>query len=436
MRIKGLFVILAILLLAIISLLIYVGIGTSSKLFYVIEGVILLTLLYLIFFYRKIVKPLQTIGNGMELLREQDFSSRLSSVGQMEADHIVDIFNRMMEQLKDERLRLREQNHFLDLLIEASPMGVLIISLDGEITQCNPMGLKMLDLAFETVKGAKMAEIDSPLAVELLSVSRGKTKTIRLNNSNIYKCTHSSFIDHGFAHSFYLIESLTEEVIKAEKIAYEKVIRMIAHEVNNTTAGITSTLDTIETALVDIDETEDIREVMHVCIDRCYSMSKFITRFADVVKIPEPHFSVVEPNELLFTCKRFMEGMCADRNIVLTLNMVELPKLNLDASLFEQVLVNIIKNAMESIGRDGEIIISTSLPATIEIVDNGKGISKEAEEKVFTPFFSTKPHGQGIGLIFIREVLIRHSCTFSLRTHADGLTRFRIVFPKGNVDRL
>lgn len=433
MRIKGLFIILAVLLLAIICVLIYLGVGSSSKLFYVIEGIILLTLLYLAFFYRKIVKPLQTIGNGMELLREQDFSSRLSSVGQVESDHIVDIFNRMMEQLKDERLRLREQNHFLDLLIEASPMGVLIISLDGEVTQCNPMGLKMLDLTPEVVKGAKMVDIDSPLAVELLSISRGETKTIRLNNSNIYKCTHSSFIDHGFAHSFYLIESLTEEVIKAEKIAYEKVIRMIAHEVNNTTAGITSTLDTIETALVDINETEDIREVMHVCIDRCYSMSKFITRFADVVKIPEPHFSVVEPNELLFTCKRFMEGMCADRNITLTLKTVELPKLNIDISLFEQVLVNIIKNAMESIGRDGEIMIVASLPATIEIIDNGKGIVKEVEEEIFTPFFSTKPHGQGIGLIFIREVLSRHGCSFSLRTYADGLTRFKIVFPKGNI---
>lgn len=82
-------------------------------------------MLYLILFYRKIVKPMNTIGSGMELLREQDFSSRLSHVGQQEADRVVNVFNRMMEQLKNERLRLREQNHFLDLMINASPWELL-----------------------------------------------------------------------------------------------------------------------------------------------------------------------------------------------------------------------------------------------------------------------------------------------------------------------
>ena len=101
----------------------------------------------------------------------------------------------------------------------------------------------------------------------------------------------------------------------------------------------------------------------------------------------------------------------------------------LDAALFEQVLVNIIKNAAESIEADGEIIVRTISPATVEVIDNGQGISKETEAKLFSPFFSTKPNGQGIGLIFIREVLMRHGCTFSLRTYADGLTRFRIIFP-------
>ena len=127
---------------------------------------------------------------------------------------------------------------------------------------------------------------------------------------------------------------------------------------------------------------------------------------------------------------RFMEGMCNDRNIRLQLICDEsLDDVKLDASLFEQVLVNIIKNAAESIGQDGQIIIRTSLPTAIEVVDNGPGISKETEAKLFSPFFSTKPNGQGIGLIFIREVLSRHGCTFSLRTYADGLTRFRILFP-------
>lgn len=430
MRIKGLFFILVFLLLALGGILLFLSSQLNTLFFYIGEGLILFILIYLVFFYRKLIKPLNTIGSGMDLLREQDFSSRLSPVGQYEADRVVNVFNRMMEQLKNERLRLREQNHFLDLLINASPMGVIITTLDDDLSQLNPMALKMLGVRPEDVQGKKMKEIDSPLAMELANVPKGATTTVRLNDSNIYRCTHSSFIDHGFQHPFFLVESLTDEVMKAEKKAYEKVIRMIAHEVNNTTAGITSTLDTVEQALSTEEGMDDICDVMRVCTERCFSMSRFITRFADVVKIPEPTVSPVNLNDLVFTCKRFMEGMCNDRRIKLRMEPDEsLKDVMLDAALFEQVLVNIIKNAAESIETDGEIIIRTLSPATIEITDNGKGISKETEAKLFSPFFSTKPNGQGIGLIFIREVLMRHGCTFSLRTYADGLTRFRIVFP-------
>ena len=430
MRIKGFFYILVFLLLALGGVLLYLSSQLNTIFFYIGEGLILFILIYLAFFYRKLVKPLNTIGSGMELLREQDFSSRLSPVGQYEADRVVNIFNRMMEQLKNERLRLREQNHFLDLLIKASPMGVIITTLDDDLSELNPMALKMLGVRPENVLGKKMKEIDSPLARELVNIPKGETETVRLNDSNIYRCTHSSFIDRGFQHPFFLVESLTDEVMKAEKKAYEKVIRMIAHEVNNTTAGITSTLDTVEQALSSEEGMDDICDVMRVCTDRCFSMSRFITRFADVVKIPEPTVSRANLNDLVFTCKRFMEGMCNDRRINLRMEIDEtLKDVMLDSSLFEQVLVNIIKNAAESIETDGEIIIRTLSPATIEVTDNGKGISKETEAKLFSPFFSTKPNGQGIGLIFIREVLMRHGCTFSLRTYADGLTKFRIIFP-------
>jgi len=436
-RIKFFFFILVLFLLALSGVLVYVLDGKQSWHLYLLEGGIVFILCYLVVFYNKIVKPMNTIGSGMELLREQDFSSRLSKVGQYEADRIVNIFNRMMEQLKNERLRLREQNLFLDLLIQASPMGVIITTLDGDVSQLNPMAVKMLGVPSEEAMNKPLGRIDSPLAAELSVIPKDKTSVVRLNDANIYKCTHSSFIDRGFKHPFFLIERMTEEVMRAEKRAYEKVIRMIAHEVNNTTAGIASTLDTVEQALSEEKGMEDICDVMRICTDRCFSMSRFITRFADVVKIPEPTLSSVRLNDLVSMCKRFMEGMCNDCHISLRLECEpEVGMVRLDVSLFEQVLVNIIKNAVESIEsvpdetkKPGEIIVRTAMPASIEIIDNGPGISKEVEAKLFSPFFSTKPDGQGIGLVFIREVLSRHGCEFSLRTCNDGLTRFRILFP-------
>ena len=436
MRIKFFFFILVLLLL---GLGIYWGIISRDipRLYLVLgEGAVILILFYLSVFYRKIVKPLNSIGNGMDLLREQDFSSRLSPVGQYEADRIVNIFNRMMDQLKNERLRMREQNSFLELLIQASPMGVIILNLSEKISQLNPMAVKMLGVHADLAVGKQLKTLDSSLAAELDTIDNEETKIVRLNDANVYKCTRSYFIDCGFKHPFFLIERMTDEVMRVEKKAYEKVIRMIAHEVNNTTGGITSTLDTVEQTLASEQGMEDLCEVMRVCVERCFSMSRFITRFADVVKIPEPNLVPLSLNEMAATCKRFMEGMCADAGISLTLECDELVRpVKMDAALFEQVLVNIIKNAAESISssesarQNGQIIVRTQSPASIEVVDNGPGISKEVESKLFTPFFSTKPDGQGIGLVFIREVLSKHGCTFSLRTYADGLTRFRILFP-------
>lgn len=438
MRLRTLFFLLGGMLVLAWGILLSFTLNAKSPLLYVGEGVISFCLIVLFYFYWKVIKPLHSIASGMDLLREQDFSSRLAPVGQAEADHIVEMFNRMMNQLKNERLRLREQNHFLDLLINVSPMGVIILTFDGQISMLNTAALRFLGYtSAEELMGKQLEELDTPLAEEVARLPKDTTDTIRLSDAKIYRCSRLSFVDHGFAHPFVLIESLTTEVVKAEKKAYEKVIRMIAHEVNNTTAGITSTLETVEDALETLEEeTGDLREVMKVCVERCLGMSRFITNFANVVKIPEPSLEQVRLNDRVTACRMFMETICRERQITLHNELcAENPKVWMDTVLFEQVLVNIIKNAAESIGQGGDIYICTSAsPMMLEIADTGKGISKEVETKLFSPFFSTKPHGQGIGLIFIREVLTRHGCTFSLRTYPDGLTRFRISFPERRSD--
>lgn len=433
MKLRIFFLLLALLLMVAWGLMFLImPIKEMGWKFYLVEGIITLSLIYLVYFYRKVVKPLDTIANGMDLLREQDFSSRLKSVGQLEADRIVDIFNRMMQQLKEERLRLREQNHFLDLLISVSPMGVVILTFDGKVSMANKAALKFLEVdTEEDMLNKGMEDLKTPLAEEMSRLPKDTTETIRLSDSHIYRCSRLSFVDRGFAHPFFLIESLTSEVMKAEKKAYEKVIRMIAHEVNNSVAGITSTLDTVDDALQTMDDTDDLREVMKVCVERGYSLSRFITRFADVVKIPEPQLEEVRLNDRISACERFLENICQDHQVDLRMDLCEEnPWVKIDTSLFEQVLINMVKNSVESIEEKGIITLRTSAsPVMLEVADTGRGISKELETKLFTPFFSTKPNGQGIGLIFIREVLMKHGCSFSLRTYEDGITRFRIMFP-------
>ena len=288
-------------------------------------------------------------------------------------------------------------------------------------------------MAENEVTGRMLAELSSPLAARLVGLPHGSVETIRLSDAMIYRCSHLSFVDRGYVHPFLLIESLTSEIVKAEKKTYEKVIRMIAHEVNNSVAAVTSTLDSLGEVVSPYDETGDLGHIIQVCSDRCYGMNHFIARLADIVRIPEPHLQTVRLNSRIDACRLLMEDTCRRRNIRLQiLYDGDDPEVRLDPILFEQVMVNVVKNAAEGIGTDGDIVIrSGGNPAVVEIADNGSGITKDDEEKLFTPFFSTKPAGQGIGLMLVREILDRHGCRFSLETGEDGWTRFTIRFPQG-----
>jgi len=363
--------------------------------------------------YRGYIRPMKTISNGFDLLRGQDFGSRLAKVGQHDADRLVEMFNTMMERLKQERLRLHEQNTFLGLLIEASPMAIVIYDFDGKPTMTNPAAKRI---------------ITSELQTEIEKIAAGSTETVRLGDNSIYKVSRLWFMEMGFRRPFVLVESLTDEVYRAEKAAYGKVIRMIAHEVNNTMAGVKSMLETLGEIFAD-DST--LRELAESCSERCTGMSRFITAYADVVKIPDPQTSLRDINECLRRQLPFLEAL-APEGISVTLHPSDAPAwAEIDSVLFEQAVVNIVKNAVESIApMQGEVNITvTASPTTIEITDNGKGISPDIAGKLFTPFLSTKPGGQGIGLLCISEILRRHGCTFSLATSpTDGLTRFTIKF--------
>lgn len=166
---------------------------------------VFLSLILLVYFYRKVVNPLKSIANGMDLLREQDFSSRLSPVGQAEADRIVKMFNRMMDQLKNERLRLREQNHFLDLLISVSPMGVIILTFDNEVSMLNDAAVHFLGFSNKhEITGKPLKALTTPLAEEINRLDKDSTQTIRLSDSQIYRCSAPVVYRPGICTSFYI----------------------------------------------------------------------------------------------------------------------------------------------------------------------------------------------------------------------------------------
>ena len=425
MRISWIFSLIMLLLAgAVVALML---IDSATLAYKLVWGVALIGVLLLVVFYRNVMKPLRSIANGIDLLRAQDFSSRLSPVGQREADRIVDMFNGMMASLKQERLKLREQNHFLDLLIDVSPMGIIMLGNDGRIADTNRAAARFLEFDIpKDLYGLQMQEISSTLGNVLQCLKDKEVKVVRLYDSMVYRLSRLSFMESGMSHPFYLIEKLTDEVMKAERKSYEKVIRMMAHEVNNSLAGIISVMETAEEEITD----PDLSEAVEACKRRCLDMGAFITKFASAVKIPEPSKRNVDLTVLLRSRTPLFESICAATGSRLSMALPEKEtSVFIDPVLIEQVVTNIVKNAAESAGAGGKVEISIEEPgATLVITDNGPGISPEAADMLFTPFFTTKQTGHGLGLLLVSEVLNSHACRFSLQTYPDSLTRFRIRF--------
>ena len=390
----------------------------SGSLFYVTEGLSVVLLIYLWYFYRKTIRPYDTLIGGIELVRDLDLTTRLAPSGQHETDIIVRTFNDLLTRLRSEHLKLEEQYTFLNLLIEASPMGVIQCDLNGSITSMNPAAREMLSTSIEEARHA---------------LTLGETTTVRLpGEPQLFRISHLSFPDRGYQHPFYLIESLTSEVRLAEKAAYERVIRMIAHEVNNSVAGIVSL---IENGKLKMENEAGASE-------RLTALSAFVTRFADVVKIPQPQLQLCDLSEEVEACRPFLENLCTQANVRIDFQLTdEAIPVHLDTVLFQQVLINIVKNAVEaaspSAPEGATIVYITIVPpsggergAILVVTDNGHGIPPSLAKHLFTPFFSTKPQGQGLGLLLIRDILTSHHCTFSLLTDPeDHLTRFTIQFP-------
>ena len=199
-----------VLILCLISVIILSLTFRASSLYIIIPGGIGLIALY--FVWRGIFLPSRTVIRGMELIKSQDFNNRLNKVGEYNADSIVKLFNEMIDRLRTERLHNREQEGFLKKLIEASPMGIVALDFNGNVSLMNQSFKKMTGIVFpKGEKGKRLEQLDNSEIVKfLLAIPQGETSIIRLGDIRVYRGYHLSFISYGFKRSFYLLESLTE----------------------------------------------------------------------------------------------------------------------------------------------------------------------------------------------------------------------------------
>ena len=403
----------------------------ENKLYFLISELFILISIYIsIKLYQAFIYPINLMKSGKNAIQDKDFSIKYNLTGATDVDQLIDIYNKMIEELRQEKTKTQEQSYFLENLIQYSPIGMIIMDYDFRIDIINDAAKSILGKNAE--KGKSLKEIKHVLSDHISDLKPSEDKVFNVASRQKFKCRKQELIHKGFPRQFILIEELTEEILLAEKRAFGKVIRMMAHEVNNSMGAINSILESVkEFGFSHEDADSDLIYSLDIAIERNKGLASFTDHFADLIRLPSPVIANLNLSALINDIAHLYRIKAKKYNIHIHYQAdMEDIWIKADKIQREQAFGNILKNAVESISENGDIWIKLDHETKLlQFIDNGPGISKSDSEKLFSPFFSTKTNGQGIGLMLIREILTSHGFEFDLYTDAtDGLTFFNINF--------
>lgn len=401
--------------------------------FFLLVEALLFVSLYLGYrFYTSFMQPTRLIEQGEGSMHDRDFATKFLPTPSPEVNRLVALYNTMMDNLRSERIGKESQQYFLQQLVQTAPIGVIIFDFDGRISTINPWMRALLGIVQDTTQPLSLQEISHPLATAMQASAQQASTIVQLGNNRRYRIEHGHFVDRGFQRRFLLVQDMTRHLLEAEKEAYGKVIRMMAHEVNNSTGATRSLLVSLMDAQRESPDTfpELADTYLPVVLDRGERMNVFMQQFASVIRLPPPSLQATDLCAIARRTATLFDARCRRANIALTTHLPEhAVDVHADAAQLEQVLINAITNAIESIGQDGRIEIHVhQSPLGFTVKDDGPGIDADVAPLLFSPFFSTKTNGQGIGLTLIRDILEQHNARYTLSTEADGWTVFRVLF--------
>ena len=390
---------------------------------------------------RRAMRPLEYTERFRDLLQDQDYAARLTDSKLPELDELVSLFNTMLGNLYRERLELGEQRGFLDSLLEATPSAVIVFDFDGNISLMNASAQTLL--ALDAPQGKPLSHWGgNALAAQLDALPLNQSRLLSDPEGRRYRAQRGQFFDRSFARHFLLVEEMTAELESSERATYDKLIRVLAHEVNNTVAATGSVLDSLlfyRSQLAEADAADFATAIVAVR-RRNVSLGEFIERFTRVIKMPEPELRPTSLAAMMDDILWLNREQCKSRGIAIGwARRDEVPALRLDSQLMEQALLNIVKNAVEAVettqaesGKPGYIRLALADEGELirlTIIDSGNRLGEVPARQLFTPFVTTKKGGQGIGLMFVREVLTRHGFAYRLAPSGVDETHFEICFP-------
>ena len=367
----------------------------------------------------RVVFPLRTISNLLGALREGDFSVRARGARRDDAlGEVVLEVNALSETLREQRLGALEASALLRKVMEE--IDVAVFAFDGEqkLQLVNRAAERLLGQPAGRLLGRTAADLD---LAECLEGESPRTAPLSFpGRAGRWEIHRSTFRERGLPHQLLVLSDLSRVLREEERQAWQRLIRVLGHELNNSLAPIRSVAESLETVLrrapLAADWREDARRGLAVIGARAEALSRFMSAYARLARLPPPQLRPVNVSEWIRRATRLETR--------LDVKLEPGPELTVraDGDQLEQLLINLVRNAVDAALETGG---SASVAwrkndnyLEVRVEDEGPGLSNPAN--LFVPFFTTKPAGSGIGLVLCRQIAEAHGGTLTLENRKAG----------------
>ncbi|MEE4196950.1 MAG: ATP-binding protein [Bacteroidales bacterium] len=408
-------------------------------------GLIIIFQIYLLFKY--IDKTNRDLAGFLESIRFTEFtrSFKIEGLGSS-FDELNKAFNDVIHDFQKVRSEKEEQYQYLQALVKNIDVSIITYLRDGSVELVNNAFKKLFQIP--SIKNIKeLTSISPELVNTLLNFEPGKNCLVKIQEDDDILQLSISGTEFKIHHKSILlvtIKNIQSVLEDQETESWQKLIRVLTHEIMNSItpiSSITSTLDLMfkeaekKETVPDRESIDEVHMAIKTINKRSNGLLHFVNTYRNLTKIPKPNFKLASVKELFEDIKPLMLDEIAANPIELDMN-VEPASLEFyaDTKLIEQVLINLIKNAIHALENrsDGKITVRGFLNkrnrVTIQVIDNGQGILKEVLDKIFIPFFTTKPKGSGIGLSLSKQIMRLHGGSIAAKSKPNEGTTFILTF--------
>jgi two-component system, NtrC family, nitrogen regulation sensor histidine kinase NtrY len=436
-------------LLIVLSVVLLLAIVKNKE--YIISSIILASLVIAQIFglVRYVERTNRKLGTFLESIRHSDFTSSFADQGLGKSfDDLNKSFNEVINAFKKTRAAKEEHYNYLQTVVQHVTIGILVFRKDGKVEMINNATKRMLRLnnlryIFELEK------IDKNLAELMQHIKSGDRELVKVFNENELlqlSVRAAEFRMRGEDFVLVSLQNIHNELEAKEMDSWQKLIRVLTHEIMNSITPIVSLSSTVKDLLideetvklkkeVDEDDVESAQSALNTIERRSKGLLNFVEVYRNLTRIPKPNFRYFSVQELFDRVENLLLPKIQERNIDCTCKVVP-PGLMLtaDPDLIEQVLINLMINAIHAVQdvKNPKIrvlaIASSTNKIAISVSDNGYGIKPDTMEKIFVPFFTSKKEGSGIGLSLSREIMRLHKGNITVRSKPEVETVFTLQF--------